>query len=326
LGAPSDDVDSMSFRMRLPARPTVTATALIGGFLLAPLASADRLPGAPHCPIFPPNNPWNQRVDRLPVVRDSATLIRSIGLGAPVHPGFASGTWQGHHIGMPINMASGATSPVSVSFDRSYAPHAAHVPYPLTARTAIEPGTDRHVIVVNRQSCLDYELYDVHRLRDGQWHAATGVVFNLRSNRMMPAGWTSADAAGLPILPALVRYDEVADGSIDHAMRFTAPLTRAGWIYPARHYSQDNYNMALPPMGLRVRLKARVNISHFPRQARIVALALKRYGMILADNGIPWNISGTIDSRWNNNALRTLTELTGRDFEVVDTSSLPHPG
>jgi hypothetical protein len=181
------------------------------------------------------------------------------------------------------------------------------------------------VIVVDRDSCHDYELYAAYPRR-GSWRAGSGAIFNLRSDHLRPAGWTSADAAGLPILPGLVRYDEVARGSIDHALRFTAPDTRAAYVYPARHFASSSHDPSLPPMGLRVRLKAGVDISSLPRQARIVAAALKRYGMILADNGSPWYISGAPDRRWSNDGLHLLGRLTGADFEVVDTRSLPHPG
>jgi hypothetical protein len=181
--------------------------------------------------------------------------------------------------------------------------------------------------VVNRDTCKDYELFAAYPRQGGRhWHAGSGAIFNLRSNHLRPAGWTSADAAGLPILPGLARWDDVARGSIDHALRFTAPCTARAYVYPARHEASTCSGANLPPMGLRVWLKADVDISGLPEQARIVALALKRYGMILADNGSPWYISGAPNRHWNNDALHQLDRLEGRDFEVVDTSSLPHPG
>jgi hypothetical protein len=181
--------------------------------------------------------------------------------------------------------------------------------------------------VVDRSSCVDYELYAAYPQNGGaRWTAGSGAIFNLRSDRLRPARWTSADAAGLPILPGLARYDEVAGGVIDHALRFTAPRTRRAYVYPARHFASSSNDPSLPPMGLRVRLKANVSIAGLPRQARVVAVALKRYGMLLADNGSPWYISGAPDRRWNNDALHVLDRLHGSDFEVVDTSSLPHPG
>jgi hypothetical protein len=297
--------------------------------LIPALVAAHPLPGAPRSPVFPAGNAWNQRIDRLPVARSSATLIASIGLGAPVHPDFGAGVYAGEPIGIPFAVVSARTRRVPVSFH--YAGESDGRLYPLPRGVPIEGGYgsrgDRHVIVVDRSTCRDYELYAAYPRHGGaSWTAGSGAIFNLRSDRLRPRGWTSADAAGLPILPGLARYDEVAAGSIDHALRFTAPDTRMAYVYPARHYASSSSDPALPPMGLRVRLKAGVDISRLPRQARVVATALKRYGMILADNGSPWYISGAPDPRWNNDALHLLDELSGRDFEVVNTGSLPHPG
>jgi len=302
-------------------RRVCSLVAFLALVLLPSLSAAHRLPGAPHCEVFPANNPWNERVDRLPVAHDSATLIASIGLARPVHADFGT-VYNGAPNGIPCAVVSKHTPRVSVSFD--YPDESDKGPYPIPRNVPIEGGPqssgDRHVIVVDRDSCRDYELFDAHPLAGGtRWHAYAGAIFDLRSNRLRPRGWTSADAAGLPILPGLARYAEVAQGSIDHALRFTVPDTRRAFIYPARHYASSSTNPALPPMGLRVRLKASVDISHLPRQARIVAAALKRYGMILADNGSPWYISGAPDSRWNDDALHQLGVLRGRDFEVVDT-------
>jgi hypothetical protein len=312
---------------------SVRRIALILGALALcaiPAAVAARpLPGAPACEIFPPNNPWNQRVAGLPVANDSAALIASIGLDAPVHPDFGSGLYDGEPIGIPFAVVSDRTRRVPVSFE--YADQSDGHLYPLPPNVPIEGGShstgDRHVIVVNRDTCVDYELYDAYPLDGGKrWRAGSGAIFNLRSDHLRPAGWTSADAAGLPILPGLARYDEVAHGVIDHALRFTAPCTAAAYVYPARHEASTCSGPNLPSMGLRVRLKSNVNISGLPYQARVVAQALKTYGMILADNGSPWYISGAPNANWNNSALHLLDELTGRDFEVVDTASLPHPG
>jgi hypothetical protein len=301
---------------------------VIGAVVAIPaLVSAHPLPGAPRCPIFPPDNPWNQRVDQLPVARNSAALIASIGLGNPVHPDFGT-VWDGAPNGIPFVVVSNRTRRVPVHFQ--YAAESDRGPYPLPPNAPIEGGPhstgDRHVIVVDHDTCTDYELFAAYPHDHGAyWTAGSGAVFNLRSNHLRPAGWTSADAAGLPILAGLARYDEVARGSIDHALRFTAPCTAPSYVYPARHEASTCHGF-YPPMGLRVRLKASVNISHLPYQARVVAEALKRYGMILADNGSPWYISGAPNPRWNDDALHQLDQLTGRDFEVVDTSSLPHPG
>jgi hypothetical protein len=247
----------------------------------------------------------------------------------PVHPDFGSGRWDGAPIGIPYAVVSNHTRKVRVSFD--YAAESDKGRYPIPRGVPLEGGPrstgDRHVIVVNRDTCKDYELFAAYPRQGGRhWHAGSGAIFNLRSNHLRPAGWTSADAAGLPILPGLARWDDVARGSIDHALRFTAPCTARAYVYPARHEASTCSGANLPPMGLRVRLKADVDISGLPEQARIVALALKRYGMILADNGSPWYISGAPNRHWNNDALHQLDRLEGRDFEVVDTSSLPHPG
>lgn len=291
------------------------------------LGSAHPLRGASRCPVFPASSPWNQRIDQLPVARDSARLVASIGLNDPVHPDFGT-VWDGAPNGIPYAVVSDRTRRVPVHFQ--YASESDHGRYPIPPDVPIEGGPsstgDRHVIVVNRDNCTDYELFAAYPHHHGAyWTAGSGAIFNLRSNRLRPAGWTSADAAGLPILPGLARYDEVAGGSIAHALRFTAPCTSARYVYPARHFASTCSGF-YPPMGLRVRLKASVNISGLPYQARVVAEALKRYGMILSDNGSPWFISGAPDPRWNNGALHQLDQLSGRDFEVVDTSSLPHPG
>jgi hypothetical protein len=301
----------------------------VSGRVLEParVGSSPRLAGAPNCPVFPPDNPWNQRVDRLPVATDSAQLIARIGLGDPVHPDFGT-TYDGAPNGIPYAVVSNRTRKVPVHFQ--YASESDGHAYPLPPGVPIEggPGStgDRHVIVVNRDTCNDYELFAAYPHDHGKrWTAGSGAIFNLRSDHLRPAGWTSADAAGLPILPGLARYSEVAAGAIDHALRFTAPCTGDRYVYPARHVASTCGGSFAPPMGMRVRLKASVNISALPYQARVVATALKRYGMILADNGSPWYISGAPDRRWNNDALHQLQQLTGRDFVVVDTSSLPHP-
>ena len=308
---------------RIALAVSLGAVALLTGAS----ARALRLPAAAHCPVFPANNRWNQRVDKLPVAADSAQLIGSIGLDSPVHADFGSGTWDGGPIGIPFDVVSKQTPTHRVSFD--YADESDRVRYPIPSHVHIEGGAhatgDRHAILVDKSTCRLYELYDLRHTGHG-WTAGSGAVWNLRSNHLRPAGWTSADAAGLPILPGLARWDEVARGQIGHALRFTAPETRRAYVYPARHYASSSSDPSLPPMGLRVRLKARVNVSSFPPQARVVLRALQRYGMILADNGSPWYISGAPDKHWSNDQLHSLGRLTGADFEVVDTSSLPEPG
>ncbi|HLX21040.1 MAG TPA: hypothetical protein VKR23_12895 [Gaiellaceae bacterium] len=296
----------------------IAATALLLG---GATARALPLPQAPACPIFPANNPWNERVDTLPVAADSAQIIASIGLDTGLHPDFGSGLYDGGSIGIPFDVVSNSTPRSKVTFD--YSDESDHVAYPIPKNVHIESGSDHHAILVDKSTCRLYELFALQRTGNG-WHAGSGATWNLRSSAVRPAGWTSADAAGLPIFPGLARYDEVARGVINHALRFTVEHTRRAFVYPARHDASDLTDPSLPPMGLRVRLKASVDISGFPRQARIVLQALKTYGMIVADNGSNWYITGAPSPGWNNDDLHTLGRITGSDFEVVDTSSL-HP-
>jgi len=306
--------------------PVKRALALAALAVLATvaLASAHPLKGAKRCPVFPRDNPWNQRVDGLPVAPDSAQLVRSIGLGAYVHPDFGSGTWEGAPIGIPFVTVSKRQRKVPVKFENPDESDRGR--YPIPAGVPIEGGRgssgDRHVIVVDRGRCRAYELYAAYPKAGGKrWHAGSGAIWNLRSNKLRPRNWTSADAAGLPILPGLARYDEVHRGEIDHALRFTAPRTRRAFVYPARHYASSSDDAALPPMGLRVRLKAAFDISGFPRQSRVILGALKRYGMILADNGSPWYVSGSPARGWNNDDLHQLQRVHGDAFEVVRSVS-----
>jgi hypothetical protein len=291
-------------------------------------ASGRPLPGAPSCRLFPRDNHWNLRVDRLPVAPGSQAIVHSIGRDRPVHPDFGSGLYEGRPIGIPYTTVSRRQRKVPVSFE--YAGESDRGPYPIPRNAPVEGGRgwdgDRHVIVVDRDRCRLYELFAAYP-RDGgaRWQAGSGAIWNLRSNRLRPRGWTSADAAGLPILPGLARYDEVRRGRIDHALRFTAPQTRRAYMYPARHFASDSDDPALPAMGERLRLKAGFDVSRFPRQSRVVLRALKRYGMILADNGAPWFISGAPNRGWDNDDLHSLGQVTGGDFEVVDTSRLPRP-
>jgi hypothetical protein len=294
-------------------------TLALGGVVLALAAASAQPPRIAGCPIFPADNPWNQRVDRLPVAARSSTIIRSIGVETGLHADFGSGLWRGSPIGIPYTVVRSGVPKVHVSFD--YADESDPGPYPIPAGVEIERSGDRHAVIVDSSTCTLYELYALER-RGGRWHAGSGAVWSLRSNQLRPAGRTSADAAGLPILPGLARYDDVARGRIDHALRFTVERTRRAYVYPARHYASDLTSADLPPMGLRVRLKASFPISGFPRQARVVLEALKRYGMIVADNGSNWFVSGAPDPRWSNDALHTLGRVPGSAFEAVDTKTL----
>jgi hypothetical protein len=288
------------------------AAALAAGTVRA---EAMPLPNAPNCPIFPATNVWNARVDSLPVRTNSATMINAIGAGVGLHPDF--GSFAGY--GIPVNVVTRNQITHRVRF--VYKSESNHVPYPIPAHPKIEHGSDRHMIIVNRGTCRLYELFAVRHTATG-WHAGSGAVWSLTSNHLRPNGWTSADAAGLPILPGLVRHSEVKAGVINHALRFTAPHTCTGHIYPARHDAGSGSCANWPPMGLRVRLRGSFVLSGLPRNVRIIGLALKRSGMILADNGSPWYISGFSNPRFNDAALHLLDRIHGSDLEVVDTSTL----
>ncbi len=307
------------FFIALAALALATATAF---------AAPPKVKGT-NCKVFPADNAWNQRVDGLPVASDSDALVRSIGRGAKAHADFGSGTWEGAPIGIPYVVVGSKTKKRKVGFE--YADESDRVRYPLPKNAPIEGGNasdgDRHVIVVDKSKCRLYELYAAYPNRSRtSWKAGSGAVWSLKSNKLRPAGWTSADAAGLPIFPGLARYYEVKAGAIEHALRFTAPRTRRAYVYPARHQAGSSDSADLPRMGERLRLKASVDISRFGPQSRVILTALKRYGMILADNGSPWYVSGAPSSGWDNDDLRAFHELSGDDFEVVDTSSLPRPG
>jgi len=280
------------------------------------------VPGVPACLVFPASNVWNRRVDRLPVRADSARLIRSIGLGEPLHPDFSE--IRNGAYGIPWQLVDAGTPRHDVDFVE-YGDESDPGPYPIPADPLVEGGNDRHLITIDRDTCRLYELYHAEAVAGG-WEAGSGATWDLGSNVLRPRGWTSADAAGLPIFPGLVRYEEVAAGEIRHALRFTAPETRRAFIYPARHFASASADRALPPMGLRVRLKRSVDISGYPPQARIVLRALKRYGMILADNGSPWYVTGAPHGGWDDDDLHQLHGITGADFEAVDTSGLRNGG
>ena len=302
----------------------LVVAAVAAGALLVPAHTvATPLPAAPDCRIFPETNVWNRRVDDLPVHSRSRAIIRSIGRSEGLHPDFGSGLYDGGPIGIPITVVGDAQRKSRVRFQ--YADESDKGPYPIPKGVKIEGGRrsdgDRHALILQKDECKLYELFALRR-RDGRWRAGSGAIWDLDSNELRPKGWTSADAAGLPILPGLARWDEVKRGEIDHALRFTVSRTRARYVYPARHHASDSDEPNLPPMGLRLRLKKSFPIRGFPRQARVVLVALKRYGMIVADNGSDWFISGAPNGRWDNDALHTLGEVKGSDFVVVDTSEL----
>ncbi len=271
--------------------------------------------------VFPAGDPWNQDISRDPVDADSVALIASIGANKGLHGDFGT-TYGGVPNGIPyVVVDSGPTPGAAVTFE--YKNESDPGPYPLPADAPVEGGNegkgDRHVLVVDRAKWRLYELFDAHRQPDGKsWRAGSGAVFDLTSGALRPAGWTSADAAGLPIFPGLVRYEEAVEtGAIRHALRFTCTRTRRAYVAPARHFASTNTDPHLPPMGMRVRLQADFDVEPFPPAARVILTALKTYGMILADNGSDWFISGAPDPRWDDDAIGTLRRVKGSDFEVV---------
>ena len=270
--------------------------------------------------IFPPDHIWNTRIDSLPVDTRSADYVGTIGSTAYLHADFGSGEYNGNLIGIPFTIVNGSQPKKTVHFE--YADESDIGPYPIPDNPFIEGGSDHHMVIIEQDAKILYELYAAEKQTDGSWSAGSGAVFNLSDYSLRPSGWTSADAAGLAILPGLARYDEVTTGEINHALRFTAPSTKRAYIWPARHYASSITDPVYPPMGQRFRLKSSFNTSGYPVQAQIVLNALKKYGMILSDNGAPWYISGAPDEQWNNDALHSLHQVKGSDFEAVDSSSL----
>jgi hypothetical protein len=281
--------------------------------------------GTGGCAVFPPSSAWHENISKLPVSPLSSAYIASIGADVDLHPDFGSE----RAYGIPYAVVPASQPKVAIHFT-AYGDQSDKGPYPIPAGAPIEGGADatgdRHVLIVQAGVCKLYELYDAHPNADGSWNAASGAVFDLRSDRLRPDGWTSADAAGLPIFAGLIRYDEVRRGRIDHAIRFTAPATQEGFIHPATHFASSSTNPDLPPMGLRLRLKAGFDIAHFPRVARIILQAMKTYGLILADNGSPWYFQGATDPRWDDAALDTLKTVPGSAFVVVLSGPILHAG
>jgi hypothetical protein len=281
-------------------------------------------PSLGGCPMFPADNAWNQKVSSLAVRSDSSTLIANITTGGHtnLHPDFGgAGAY-----GIPFQIVPSTQPKVPISYT-AYGSESDPGPFPIPGNAPIEGGSsstgDRHVLVLQQGTCHLYELGRAF-WQGNHWDADVGVNWNLKSNALRPLGWTSADAAGLPILPGLVRYDEVAAGHIDHAVRFTVPNTQKGYIFPATHYASSTTNAALPPMGLRVRLKANFSLAGFHGQSLVILKALKTYGMIVADNGSSWYITGAADRRWNDTDLNQLKTVPGTAFEAVNTGATHH--
>jgi len=290
--------------------PTPTAQPAAGG-----------APTVAGCRIFPADNPWNTDISAAPVDANSAVYLAS--MNAPttfLHPDFGSNPTYG----IPYTSVGAGQRPVPMTFD--YASESDPGPYPIPSNAPVEGGPgatgDRHVLVVDSSACKLYELYAAQYVGPG-WHAGSGAVFDLGSNALRPDYWTSADAAGLPILAGLVRYDEAAqNGEIDHALRFTVRRTQRAFIHPATHYASASADPALPPRGLRVRLKASFDVSAFTGASRAVLVALKRYGMLVADNGSDWFVSGATDGRWNDTDLNQLKRVPASAFEVVQAGPI----
>jgi hypothetical protein len=294
--------------------PTSTATAsptLVPG-------GATTLAG---CPVFPSDNVWNQDVSHLPVDPRSASYIANINAGRQfLHADFGSNPTYG----IPFVVVPSNQPNVPINFT-AYGDESDPGPYPVPGNAPVEGGSsssgDRHVLVLQQGVCKLYEMFRAFPNGSG-WNADAGAIFDLRSNALRPAGWTSADAAGLPILPGLVRFDEVAAGQITHALRFTVSRTQRAYIHPATHWASSSTDPNLAPMGLRLRLRADFDTSHFTGEARVLLEGLKKYGMMVADNGSDWFITGATDPRWNDTDLNQLKTVPGSAFEVVQTGTV----
>lgn len=298
----------------------VAAAAVVAALL----TSCEALVPGTSCPMFPATSHWHADVSALPVRTNSTAIVAAVGANAGLKADFGSGLWDGGPIGIPYVVVPGDQPRVDVTFD--YDDESDPGPYPVPADAPIEGGPDadgdRHILIVDEGACRLHELYDAHPQPDGSWHAGSGATWDLRSNALRPAGWTSADAAGLPILPGLVRFDEVAAGKVEHAIRLTVPVSRRSYLWPARHQAGSTTDVNTPAMGQRFRLKASVDPATFPAEVRPIIVALKTYGAVVADNGSAWFMSGVPDERWDNDALQTLRRIKGSDFDAVDAAGL----
>lgn len=310
-----------AFLVVLGTLPIRAASPQLGAYL--PLAfgsvgAAAQSPSIADCPIYPADNPWNRDVSADPVDPQSATYIASIRTGGSfLHPDFGGGGAYG----IPFTVVEQTQPKVAVSF--FYADESDPGPYPIPANAPVEQGGDRHVLVLQKGTCQLYEMFAANYRNPG-WQAQSGAKFDLTSNALRPDSWTSADAAGLPILAGLARYDEVAAGEIRHALRFTVNEAQRAWIHPATHYGTQTA-ITYPPMGLRLRLKASYDISGFSGQSQVILVALKKYGMFVADRGSSWFITGASDSRWDDEDLNQIKRVPGSAFEVVKADTIHYP-
>lgn len=296
---------------------SLLAAGLVSFFCCA--ASAQDCP----CELFPPDNVWNTPIDHLPRHWKNEEFIDSIGRDTHLHPDFGT-VWEGAPIGIPFVVVPSSQPLVNVDFD--YDDESDPGPYPVPPNPPIEGGPsgdgDRHVLIVQEDTCMLYELFDAHPNGDGSWSAGSGAVYDLNSHALRPETWTSADAAGLPILPGLVRYEEVMAGEINHAIRFTARRTQRKYDWPARHYASNITDPDVPPMGQRFKLRPDFDMNGFSPEVKVILRAMQRYGIILADNGSDWYISGVPNPLWDDDILRELRQVYGRDFETVDSTFL----
>ena len=279
-------------------------------------------PAGPHvgnCPVFPKDNIWNTPIDTLPKHPKSDAYINSIGPAVKLHPDFSSGAY-----GIPFTEIPAGTKPVKISFD--YGEESDSAAYLIPSNAPIEGGAhsagDKHLLAIDPRTCMLYEVWEAQQVSPGVWHGGSGAIFDLKGNALRKSGLTSADAAGLPIFPGLVRYDEIADGEIAHALRFTISKTQSNFLWPARHQASHDASTNVPPLGVRFRLKADFDISNYSKTNRIILKALKRYGMFLADTGGSVFISGVPDKRWDDDDLHRLGGITAADFEAVDEADL----
>ena len=354
-----DPTPASSAKVSPPPAPTITPTPTVtpspttGGSTPTPTATPNQTPTPtpgqtvtptpqsnwvtgvePQCNIFPANNPWNTDISQLPVHSKSADYLGTMSSG-DLHPDFGT-VWDGAPIGIPFVIVDGNQPQVSVSF--YYASESDPGPYPIPNNVPVEGqpvgqpntanwGGDRHVLVVDDDTCLLYETFDSHPVNGGQsWTAGSGAIWDLNSNALRPETWTSADAAGLPIFAGLVRYSEVQSGVIDHALRFTVSDSQMAYIHPATHYASDIEDPNYPPMGARFRMKASYNCSWATSEVQVICAAMKKYGMIVADNGSDWYVSGAPDSRWDDDRIGDLKDVPASAFEVVDTGEALHTG
>ncbi len=307
------------------AEESTPATRASGTPSAAATAGTGKSPVIAGCSVFPPDNAWNQDVSKLPVHARSDAFVDSVGRSRNLHPDFGT-VWRGAPIGIPFIVVPGDTVKVPIHLTE-YSDESDPGPYPIPTDAPIEGGPDgdgdRHVIVLDRDNCILYEMFYAWPQADGSWKASSGAVWDLKKNDKHPERWTSADAAGLPILPGLVRYEEVVEQKeIRHALRFTVSKTQRGYVAPASHYASKSRDPNLPPMGLRFRMKAGYDCSGLSAEVQVICTALKTYGMIVADNGGNWFINGAPDPRWNDDAVRDLKKITGDAFEVVDTGPI----